>query len=178
MTTEKDGRPSALCVDPDGIRPELIALHQWVCWESRRRIDNPAEWTKVPINAHTGGKASATDPQTWAPFATALARYRRAGLSGVGFVVTRDDPYTGVDLDKCRDPRSGALAPWAAAIVAALDSHAEVSPSGTGIRVWIVGTLAGLHPDGRGGRRKGPIEIYSHDRYFAVTGHPLRGAAR
>lgn len=178
MTAAEDERPSALPVDPDGVRPELIALDQWVCWEARRRIDNPAEWTKVPINARTGAKASATDPQTWAPFATALARYRRDGLSGVGFVVTRDDPYTGIDLDKCRDPGTGALAPWAAAIVADLDSHAEVSPSGTGVRVWIVGSLAGLLPDGRGGRRRGPIELYSHDRYFAVTGHLLNGVAR
>ncbi|MDP9366174.1 MAG: hypothetical protein M3Q10_18465 [Chloroflexota bacterium] len=166
-------RPAALPVRADSIPPELVARDQWVCWSWQRRPDKPDDWTKVPVDPRTGGKASATDPGTWAPFAVALGRHERDGLAGIGFVVTHDDPYTGVDLDKCRDPASGHLAPWAAAIVAEFDSYAEVSPSGTGVRVWIVGSLDGLLPDGRGGRRKGSIEVYAHDRYFTVTGHAL-----
>ena len=55
----------------------------------------------------------------------------------------------------------------------AFDSYAEVSPSGTGVRVWVVGTLAGLLPSGKEGRRRGPIEVYDGGRYLTVTGHRL-----
>src|SRR3712207_2969139 len=46
-------------------------------------------------------------------------------------------PATGADLDKCRDPKTGELATWAEAILALAETYAEVSPSGTGLRlIW------------------------------------------
>ena len=30
---------------------------------------------------------------------------------GIGFVFTKDDNFTGLDLDKCRDPETGELSP-------------------------------------------------------------------
>src|SRR5262249_15610356 len=117
--------------------------------------------------------ASSTDPATWCDFGTAVEVMTRRGWSGVGFVVTPDDPFTGIDLDDCRDPETGTLAPWAAEIVDLFRSYTEASPSGTGVRIWIVGTLIGLLPDGKQGGKRGGIEAYSGGKYLTVTGHRI-----
>jgi putative DNA primase/helicase len=90
-------------------------------------------------------------------------------MSGVGFVFTEDDPFAGIDLDKCRDSETGVVAPWAQKIVDALDSYTEVSPSGTGLHIFVKATLPGRN------NRKGPVEVYESRRYFTLTGNHLEG---
>jgi putative DNA primase/helicase len=89
-------------------------------------------------------------------------------VAGVGFVFTKDDPYAGIDLDHCRNPETGEIAPWAQAIVDYLSSYTEVSPSGTGVKIFVRGALpAGAH--------KSAIEAYDSGRYFTVTGLHVAG---
>jgi putative DNA primase/helicase len=97
---------------------ELRTVDQFVCW---REEDRAGDITKVPYSVH-GGRASSTNPGTWAPFGAAIAYAEENEMAGVGFVFTEDDPYLGIDLDKCRNPATGEVAPWARKIVAALDS--------------------------------------------------------
>jgi len=118
----------------------------------------------VPYNARTGRLASTTDPSTWTTFEEAAAFCARENYSGVGYVLAADDPYVGVDLDGCRNPESGRIDAWARSIMKRLDSYTEISPSGTGVRIFIRGTLP-AH-----GRRKGKIEIYSQARFLTITG--------
>jgi putative DNA primase/helicase len=168
-------RPTALPVCVDGVPTELTARDQWVAWRYDWDVER-GEWTKRPYDARTRRLASPTDPATWSPFAAALAAANADGFDGIGYVVSREDPYTGIDLDACRDPATGTLADWAAAIVAAFASYTEITPSGTGIRIWIVGTIIGLATDGRAGRKATAphkIEVYSGDRFFTVTGRTL-----
>ncbi len=80
-----------------------------------------------------------------------------------------EDPFTGIDLDRCRNPETGSVEPWAQEIITELDSYTEVSPSGTGLHVIVQGKL----PAGR--RRKGRIEMYDRARFFCVTGDHLEG---
>jgi primase-polymerase (primpol)-like protein len=168
--------PGTLPVNPDGIAAELMARPQWVSWGWEWVADDQ-RWTKVPYDSKTGMRASSTNPATWATIEAALAYTQRESLPGIGFVVTADDPYVGIDLDKCRDPQTSAIAPWAAEIVARFDSYTEITPTGTGLRVWIT-TESGLLPDGVKGRRKGGIEVYAAGRFFTVTGQRIDGAAR
>jgi hypothetical protein len=90
-------------------------------------------------------------------------------MAGIGYVFAQDDPYCGIDLDHCRDPKTGAIAPWAMKIVQALDTYTEISPSGTGLHCVQEGILPGRR------RRKGRIEMYSEGRFFTVTGWHLEG---
>jgi putative DNA primase/helicase len=90
-------------------------------------------------------------------------------MSGVGFVFTEDDPFVGIDLDKCREEDTGEVQPWARKIVAALDSYTEISPSETGLHVFIKATLPGRN------NRKGPVEMYESRRFFTLTGKHLDG---
>ncbi len=155
--------------------PEIAEMPQWVCWRWEWIADDE-RWTKVPINALTGRRASSTRRATWSALDIALAFAQREGLPGVGFVVTASDAYVGIDLDKCRGPETGRIEPWARVMIERFDSYTEITPTGTGVRVWIR-TSSGLLPDGSNGRRKGGVEIYGANRFFTVTGHRLNGDA-
>jgi primase-polymerase (primpol)-like protein len=81
-----------------------------------------------------------------------------------------EDGFAGVDLDECRNPETGEVEPWALEIVCGLDSYTEVSPTGTGLKIFVRGEL----PSGR--RRKGQVEMYDRSRFFTTTGHQLTDA--
>jgi putative DNA primase/helicase len=144
---------------------ELRTIDQFVCWQEE---DRDGDVTKVPYSVH-GGRASSTNPKTWAPFEAAIAYAEERSMSGVGFVFTEDDPFAGIDIDKCRNSETGSVAPWAQKIVDALDSYTEVSPSGTGLHIFVKATLPGQN------NRKGPVEMYESGRYFTLTGKHLDG---
>ena len=144
---------------------ELRTKEQFVAW---RDEDRDGDITKVPYSVY-GGRASTTNPDTWAPFKAAIEYAAENSMSGIGFVFSEDDLIAGIDLDKCRDPKSGDIAPWARKIVAALDSYTEVSPSGTGLHIFVKAALPGKN------NRKGPVEMYESRRYFTLTGVRLDG---
>lgn len=100
---------------------------QWVCW---RFIERDGKRTKVPIDARTGRHASATDAATWTTFGAAHEAYLRSEtLAGVGFVFAKDDPFAGVDIDRCLDDQGKFI--WGREIVDEFSTYAEISPSGT-----------------------------------------------
>lgn len=144
---------------------ELRERPQWVLWRLEARDGRP---TKVPYRVDDPSRrASSTDPSTWATFGQALERV--ADADGVGFVFSADDGYCGVDLDGCLDDRGLVDDDVALLAVTQLDSYTEVSPSGTGLHVFVRATLNG------GRRRKGNVEMYDAGRFFCVTGRHLAG---
>ncbi len=167
MTQNEPGSPGG-----ERVPRELLARPQWVVWKRERR---EGRVTKVPYDARTGARASSTDPYTWCSYAEALAA---RGVDGVGFVVTEGDPFVGIDLDGALG-EDGSVRPWARAILEALNSYTERTPSGRGLRVWVRGRLPGR------GRKKSfadpetgepcALELYDRDRYFTVTGLSLDG---
>src|SRR5215208_2028462 len=147
---------------------ELLETPQWV-----------ARRGKVPVDPKTGAGAKVSsnpeDPtkarDTWGTLDESASRAERDGLDGAGFVFSEDDPYCGVDLDGCRDPRTGKIAEWAQEIIDELASYTEASPSGTGVHVIVRGVLP------RSGK-SGQIEMYDSGRYFTVTGEHLEGTPK
>lgn len=165
------------------IPAELRERNQWVAWN----LEAPKagrKATKVPKDPQNGGNASCDSPDTWGTFDQALSLARRHNLSGIGFEFSVDDPFAGIDLDGCRDPESGTIAEWAQTIIDRMDSYAEVSPSGSGVKIFIRGRLP-IKNTGRANENlqeepitdaKTPgIEIYHHGRYFAITGQHVEG---
>lgn len=160
------------------IPAELIALPQWVAWRYEQRGDKS---TKAPIDAKSNGKltyAKSNDSATWASYAEAKAACERhPELTGVGFCFAPDDGLTGIDLDHVIDPDTGELKSEAAEILAHFaGTYAEVSPSGTGLRLFCFGK------PGRSGKNVGAVkwcEVYSHpsNRYLTVTGDHWTGSA-
>lgn len=147
------------------IPAELKARPQWVTWRSERREGRP---TKIPYAPSTGRRASTTDASSWARFDAAVGAWRLGGYDGIGFAFHENDPYCGVDLDDCLEG-AGNLTAEAEMIVQRLDTYAEISPSGRGVKLFL---RASLPP---GGNRKGKVEIYDRGRYFTVTGRHLTG---
>ncbi|MEW4570100.1 hypothetical protein AB1L88_19720 [Tautonia sp. JC769] len=166
----EQARPIVPQFNLDAIPTDLRALPQWVGWRFEQRDER---WAKTPIRCSTGRRANVTDPARWATYEEAVECYRRGKLDGVGFAFADGGMLTGIDLDKCRDPESGELEPWAEEIVTELDSYTEVSPSMRGLKVFVRGGL----PEGAG-RRRGKVEMYSRARFFTVTGHHLAGTPR
>lgn len=102
---------------------ELKDLSQWVNW--RQEDDR-----KVPVNSWTLGNAGVNWQNTWAPFDQALLVAGQNNL-GLGFVLTEDDPYTCVDLDKCVG-EDMQVSSRARAILDLLSGWVELSPSSKG----------------------------------------------
>lgn len=147
----------------DRIPEELRTGKKHVNW---RDEGNPGR--KVPKIAGTLSNASSTNPMTWRTFEECVAAMKRhpGRYAGVGRVIAKDDPFVGVDLDDVRDPETGKLSTRAAEIVQRLNSYAEVSPSETGVKIWVRATLERAY-------KKPGFEVYPHSRYFTLTGRPL-----
>lgn len=97
---------------------------------------------------------------------------------GIGFILSRKDPYTCIDLDVKNQhnypnkvDRNGKPVEWTSqeqinrywAIVQAFDSYTERSASGQGLHIWIRGNI------GPGCKRDG-VEVYSQERFIVCTG--------
>lgn len=150
----------------------LAELDQWIVWRYEQR--DGGKPTKVPYQIN-GSHASSTDAKTWCPWNEALRAWQEhpSRWSGTGFVFSPDDPFFGVDLDQCLDDAE-KLKPWAQAIMERfIESYAEISPSGRGIKIWGKGRLPGggvAFPLG-----DGHVEVYDQARYFTVTGNHWAG---
>lgn len=149
----------------------LKQYSSWVCWKKERRGER---MTKVPVCARSGKLAETNNPDTWSSYDEALSFFQNSsnsGCSGIGFVFSADDPFTGIDLDDCIDEH-GNVADFALEIVKRFDSYTEVSPSGKGLHIIVEGKLP------PGGRKKEHIEMYDEKRFFTFTGDPLNGVVK
>ena len=135
-----------------GVPVEMTRRARWVRHDAH----------KVPLTLW-GGPASVVNPLTW-------TTYEKASRSsvGAGLGIVLGDGLGCIDLDHAYE--GGKLAPWAKAIV---DQHRgeayliERSMSGTGVHIFLP------LPEARGRKiRDGEVsvEIYSRERYIAVTG--------
>ncbi len=156
----------------ENIPEELTRRASWVAWRFFQK-EGQAKPAKVPFTPTTGHSADSSRPETGGTFAEAKAAYELGGWDGVGFIL---DPHSkiygphhiiGVDLDGCRDPETGKMENWAWAIINALGSYAEVSPSGTGVRIFLFGKKPGKRC------RRDNVEIYDRSRFLTVTGHVI-----
>jgi hypothetical protein len=187
MTTSTQAANGKACTAPlrpdrppppkiDNIPAELRERPQWVVWSHTLRH---GQWAKIPYQAkapRSGAKAD--EPSTWSTFDEAWDRYQRGGFDGIGYEFSTDDPYFGVDVDKCLLQRQ--LLDWAVPIVQTLHrTYGEVSPSGTGIKFFARGKLPsekGAHRSRMGPDERGGLELYDHGRYFALTGEVFGGS--
>jgi putative DNA primase/helicase len=151
------------------IPSDLRTRRQWIVWryEPRPGKSKPA---KVPYTPATNLRASTKTPATWGTYAQAVAAFQLGGYDGLGYVFAQDDPFCGIDLDNCRHPETGEIAPWAQALITRMKSYTEVTPSGAGFHILVRAALP-HHV----GKKRGSIEVYDHQRFFTVTGCHLTG---
>jgi hypothetical protein len=178
IDTESDVPPQPKVLDPQlsNIPERLRGLEQWVCWKQKlhENKDGSKRWTKVPVDAVNGGFASSTDEETWTDFRTAVGTFNtESEIAGVGVSIHDEGNVIGIDIDDCRDPEDGAIDEPVRALLSDVDTYVEVSPSGTGLRIFVLGetdlskgTVAELPGEAH-------VEMYDTGRYLTVTGHRL-----
>lgn len=158
----------------DGMKAEP----RWLVWRWERHWKS-GKATKVPYQASAPSRhAKSNSPKTWGSFEDAIAAYEAGLVHGIGYALA-DGDLGMFDLDDCRDRETGAISEWAQEQVRRTASYAEVTTSGTGLRIIGRATGPKVHrnqtvPDADGGR----IETYRGcERYVVVTGDHLPGSA-
>ena len=176
-------KPIILPIHFNSIPDSLTALPNWLFWSYGWRD----RWTKVPrftVDA-PGDDANITqtyfnpafwsDRSLWHNFETVrieCAVREHNGRLGAGLILTPECGYVGIDLDDVRDRDTGALTADGARIVALLNTYTEISPSGTGLRLFVRGKKPG--PRTRIATVHG-VEIYDRGRWVSLTGRHLAG---
>jgi putative DNA primase/helicase len=152
---------------------ELRSERRFLLYKLVHRDGKPKP-DKVPCDA-SGHEIDATNPAHWRTLDEAVAALSGSAGRAHGVGVALGDKLAGIDLDGIHDPATGRLSAAAEAIVRALDSYTEVSPSGAGVHILVRGVL----PDNV--KHKAPlpgggtIEAYSDKRFFTLSGKRLPG---
>jgi len=152
----------------ENIPIELKQIPRWVLWKETE-VGEDRRIAKLPFQVN-GYPASSTNPNNWSDFFTVENTYQKGNYSGVGFVFVGDDNLVGIDLDDVRDVESGELTPFAQNILDSVDGYSEISPSGTGLKIFTRSDFIHAHVDHTLG-----FEAYAKGRYFTVTGNKLGG---
>lgn len=163
-------KPTSLPVKLAGIAPELKSIEAWVMWRYVQRTKPSGEkvWAKMPMTVE-GRAASSTNPLTWTTYGDVVdTLIMDDTFDGIGLVLGAD--VQGIDLDDCRDLESGELNAFANEVLERVQGYTEVSPSGTGIKVFAKTNL-----DGSRTKKEVGLELYRDGRYFTVTGHVIKG---
>lgn len=171
---------------------ELAELDRWMAWRTEN-VPGKTDPAKVPYAATGSRKGKSTDPATWGTKSQAQKRADRLdkphGMGGVAPVlgdIGDGRILAGIDLDTCRDSETGRIAPWAERAMELADTYTEMSPSGTGYKLffvldardWSRKLERSKFCENTGGKHPPGIEVYVTDRYFAWTGEHLQGTPR
>jgi hypothetical protein len=160
---------------PRALAP-LVERPQWAIWRWTQRPDG--SWQKPPfIAAQPEWHASTKDPNTWTDYGAALAAVQAGHGDGLSYILTENDPFATIDLDHCRDADTHSIDVWAQNFLdVGRHSYSEVTPSGTGCRIWGLADGATLNKkftleiDGK------PIaaELFRHtNKALTITGYRL-----
>lgn len=160
-----NSKPTALAVDFAKIPATLKAIDRWVLWRYvRRETKSGIKWDKVPFSIN-GAYASSTNSETWSPFAEAEQAYLLGDFDGVGIIISGPD-FQGIDADDCVE--DGVINSFGQELLDKIDGYAEISPSGTGIKIFAKTNL-------QSSNKKKELELYVDGRYFTVTGNRIEG---
>jgi putative DNA primase/helicase len=155
-------------VEPENVPEALRQADRWCVW--KRSPDKSGKLTKKPMRAdrpHAG--FSKTDTDQYRDFATAVKAYERhEHVDGIGFVT--GGGIVAIDWDECCDDVTREiLRPDVAEWLRRLNTYAEYSPSGRGIRAFLRGKLLGESITAKAAG----IELYDDPNYVTVTGFKL-----
>ena len=180
-----------LHVRPDNMPPALKASPNWLLWGAREdvgRISKPpfcvryGQLSLARVNAKSD-RGSFEDAlnnlrlfkdkcftSTETDRGTGEIKTKKCWISGIGFVLTKESGLIGIDIDHILPGPTAAIPQEVDPVyrgfverLLALGTYLEISPSGTGLRAFLVGELP-RSCKGRG------VELYSQGRYLTLTG--------
>ncbi len=153
----------------DQIPTELKKISTWGVWKSIPSESGKPK--KIPFRSADGVAADPTNRDDWGTFDAAVARVQMGGYAGIGFAFFPEYGVMGIDRDNCRDPKTCVIQSWALQEMASLPTYTEVSPSETGYKQFLFGSLP---PGAKHTKAGSQSEMYDgapgRERFFAVTG--------
>lgn len=171
--------PELVRPERDNIPVELRNVDRWIVWKGLWKPEKQ-KFDKVPVHPTKGYKINHLDPKNHMTIADAWTAYATGMGSGIGFVMTGEpiantengEPLylVGVDLDNVTS--SLETTEYARSVYRRLRGYMEVSPSGNGLRMFVLSRK----PPRSGQTSKG--EMYVSGRFLTVTGYKARGNLR
>ncbi|MEE9315449.1 MAG: phage/plasmid primase, P4 family [Rhizobiaceae bacterium] len=114
-------------------------------WVGYKGANSGGKIDKIPIDPNTGRNAKNNDQLSWGTKAHVVNwmknfKAKHPGFSpGFGVQLTshgENNRLIGIDLDGCVDTTTGAVEIWAEKILEKISSYSEISPSGSGIKIF------------------------------------------
>lgn len=164
---------------PAAIPPALTALNSWLVW---RLVQKPGEKKprKVPFyvdgGPRTGTQGTPEDRGRLTSYDRAVAACEKGKYTGVGLAVLPGDGIVALDFDNC--VKDGVLDARIAELVSG--TYAEFSPSGNGVRAFMLGDLTSRKDNADkadrnadGSRKDGlfDIEFFGDSGFVTITGN-------
>ena len=147
---------------------ELTSRKQWLLW-SFEQYEGDKKPRKVPyyINGkkRQGTQGSPEDLSNLATYEQAKNALEFGNYSGLGFAFLPNDGLIGIDIDhnEHRDPQ------LAQKIITGLNTYTELSPSGKGYHLFVLGNTKTFKNNDIG------IEVFSNAQFFTMTGNQVDG---
>ena len=156
---------------PIEIPAALHALRAWLVWRSEAPASEGKKRRKVPyyINGsrRNGEQGSADDRAQLVDFDTARAACIRGNYSGVGLALMPGLGVTALDFDSC--VVDGQVDPRVEELIAG--TYAELSPSGAGVRAFMLGELQ--DKKSYADENRFGFEVFCRKGFVTVTGQTL-----
>jgi primase-polymerase (primpol)-like protein len=148
--------------------PDALKAQPWAVWIAEPRAGRPGKFNKAPRNPVSGHKVGANQPEKFGTYTQAVAAYGTGGYTGIGVLLTGNG-IIGVDIDDYKETFTNRpeVKDWVANAVKE-GAYCEKSPSGNGLRLFMLGQLDGT------GRKSGSLEIYDDVRFLTVTGRQVK----
>ena len=121
----------------NNIPQELKECKQWLWFKIYHNEDKNGniKMVKIPISPITCESNEWNKKENWTDFETALDGLERSGCDGLSFVLTEDDPFVCIDLDKVKDNFEDVQD-----IISDFgETYKEISVSGNGVHIFAKG---------------------------------------
>jgi len=144
----------------------------YVNWRYEKRSGEEKP-TKVPKLTSGNGNAKPNDPSTWSTLdevIQAMSPFSGFGFDGIGIMFTKEKTLLGIDIDHCI--QNGEVSSEIAAIIEKAQTYTEISPSNTGLHLWLKLT----EPLTLERKRSGHFECYTEGRWFTITGNEWKAS--
>lgn len=167
-----DEHKGFVCKVKESKQPESLKQRpQWVVWKPTgdgQKVPRPG-----PIQPENPDQfVSALEPESHLTYTQAANWVRENPEYGLGFALTKSDPFVLVDLDDCRNPETGEIQADAKDLIDRSQTWADVSVSGAGIHLLGRGEWGQCwHKSDIGDGAT--VEIYDSDRFVAMSGNVL-----
>ena len=157
-------------VNFENIPSALKKRNQWIGWNFEKNEEGRCKVIKRHMVDEY--RASVHVPDDWVDFETCKkCAYK---FDGVGFVITRNDPFVVWRLENCCDEKTGKINKKAKIVMNHLDSYSEYSRSCKGLRIIVKGIIG---PLGRKNDRQ-KIQVFDEEKFLIVTGNRIVSAPK